>query len=211
MKRLRRSWLSGYVLADLKKSQDSRRLTLNIALPFDHAVVTTQMLDRNQQAVESEDGRPITLLTTNMALSTPNGIPFCYQNLRPIQIFGRKRQFFMGSLSLEIPELHWKLSRYVVLMISPATPSNQNSSVEVNSHGSAECVYIEMSCRKLVTGKRSVLFLLISRAEAAKRMNRILKMQPALCGKSHKARSAASSLMIKLFRGGDTPLLTEKI
>lgn len=207
----RKEWLCGYLKAVVERTASSLHLTLNTSVAFEDATIAIRLLDGNQQEVEDEDGQPITLLAAELKLSGPTSIPFCLDNLRPIELFGPQRKFSTGSVSVDIPKLLWKQTRYVVVTIRPKTLAEKSAASGDRTQNSGECICLEMSCKKLITARKSALFLLISKTQAAKRMKRILEKHPVLCGKNRVARSAAPNVHIKLFRGGDTPLLTEKI
>ena len=180
-------------------------------LPFNDAVVGVSLLDRNHQILADSGDTPVILSDPAPMLSGPATVPFELRYRRQRRLFGSRRTFFHGIFLVDIECKDWKRCAHVVLDIVPIDAFKASIAKKTLWWCEPDCIHVEMSHKKLATPGRTASFLLISKEQAAKRMKRILKKQPALCGESHAAASAASNLMVKLFHGGDTPLLTEKI
>ena len=211
MTRFPRSWLSGFLNVWLQKAGASRRLMLDVFIPFASAFVTVRLLDRNQQEIEDNDANPVTLFESELLLDGPVGIPLEQKYQRQQQLFSGQRQFYHGNIPFDITDDVWRRCAHIVLEIAPIDTRDDSAVREQMLRCEPDLVYLEMSCKKLASGRPPALFLLISKEQAARRMEKIIRKQPVLLRRDQAVMLGLSSLMVKLFRGGDGPLLTEEV
>ncbi len=204
-------WLSGFLNAGVQKAETLRRLVLDVFLPFSAAFVTVRLLDRNLQEVEDNDGRPVTLCELELLLNGPMGIPAGPEYQRPRELFGRERQFYCRNITVNVPAEFWRESAHVAMDIAPLGVGGNSAVHAAPWQRSPEQIYLEMSRRKLNSFRTPILFLLISKAHAARRIERIIQKQPVLLRREPAVMVGLSSMMVKSFRGGDCPLLTEEV
>ncbi len=211
MRNYSRGWLAGFLHADVQKTDTSRRLTLNIFLAFPNASVKGSLIDRNEQEIVDNNDRPVTLFEHDLHLNGPMSIPFSRQNQRPLQLFGRRRPFYCGNVVADIPNDLWSQCRYVALNITPMSDTPGEAGGEHTGSSPSEHVYLEMSRKRLASFGPPKLFLMTSKGEARKRMEKLLRKFRQLRRQHDDVRHALSSLMTKMFRGGDNELLTEDL
>ncbi len=204
-------WLAGFVNADLRKMDDARRLSLNMFLSFPKASVRVRLLDRNEQEIVGIDACPVTLFEEEVLLNGPERIPFSRANQRLLQLFGRRRPFFSGNVVVDVPVEHWRQCRYAAVYVTPMEVAPIDVGPELPMSCPSECVYLEMSRKRLAAFGPQKLFLMISKGAARSRMEKLLRTYPELRKQHDNVRRALSSLMTKLFRGGDNELLTEDL
>lgn len=204
-------WLAGFVNAELRKMDDVRRLSLNMFLSFPKASVRVRVLDRNEQEMVGIDDRPVTLFEEEVLLNGPMSIPFSRANQRLLELFGRRRPFYSGNVIVDVPIEDWRQCRYVAVSVTPLEDTPIDVGTERLVPCPSECVYLEMSRKTLATFDRWKLFLMISKRAARSRMEKLLQIYPKLRRQHDDVRCGLSSLMTKLFRGGDNELLTEDL
>lgn len=209
MKRSLREWLAGFVIAEVQNIGSGTPQTLQMFIQCSESSVVVRCLDRNEQVINGDNGEAIVLCDKRLSLCGPGSIPIGFPYQRPGQLFGRYRQFYRTSIAVEISEEVWRQTTYVELdmMIGGlhSPPSNQRES----SSGDTDCIHLEMSRKTLTSVGNNNLFLLITREQAARRMEKLIRRKPVLLGQRQAVMFGLSNLMVQLFRGGDTPLLTE--
>lgn len=209
MKRSLGEWLAGFVIAEVQNIGSSTPLTLHIFIQCSEASVVVRCLDRNEQVINGDNGEAIVLCDKRLSLCGPGSIPIGFPHQRPGRLFGRYRQFYRASIAVEASKEVWRQTAYVELDVMPgglhSPPSNQRES----SSGDTDCIHLEMSRKTLMSVGKNNLFLLITREQAARRMQKLIRRKPVLLGQRQAVMLGLSNLMVQLFRGGDTPLLTE--
>ncbi|MEZ6033200.1 MAG: hypothetical protein R3C17_08920 [Planctomycetaceae bacterium] len=182
---------------------------MNTFIRSSEAFAVIRCIDRNERAIVGVDGKPLTLCNIEMSLAGPRPIPFGLRYQRPRQIFGRYGQFYHDSILVDVPKDLWRKVAYVELDMFTGGLHSEAEWQDESSTADAAWIRLEMSQKKLVSVGKETLFLLISKVQAARRMEKIIREQPVLLGRDQAVMVGLSSLMVKLFRGGDGPLLTE--
>lgn len=211
MIRCPKHWLAGCVVAEVQTTKAGVRLMLNTFIRSSEAFAVVRCLDRNERAIADDDGKPLTLCNIEMSLAGPRPILFGLRYQRPRQIFGRYSQFYHDSILVDVPKEIWRTVAYVELDIFTAGLHSEVNKQDESASGNDEWVHLEMSRKKLAAFGPPKLFLMISKRAARKRMEKLLRKCPELRRQHDDVRHALSSLMTKLFRGGDNELLTEDL
>lgn len=211
MRQPKRYWLFGSLNADVQKTAADRRLKLSCFLPFAEASVRVRLLDGNELPIENDDGCPVILYSEELRLRGPMRIPYGRRTSRTLHLFGFMRQFFNATISVNVPGEYWQRCRYVVMEASSSDVDRWRTDGEGLQPCGPEGIYLEMSCRKLASARAHAMFLLITKASARRRMERLIRKQPVLLRQNEDVALGASELMSKLYRGSDNPWLTEDI
>lgn len=211
MVRYSKPWLAGAAIAEVRKTDADVRIMLNIFVKSNAAFAVVRCLDRNEQTIVGDDGKPLTLYNFELYPSGPRPIPFGRRYQRAREIFGRYTEFFHDSILLDVPKDLWREVNYLELDVFTGSLKAEAGREEKLSAGHTDWIYLELSQRKLVAVGNEKLFLLITKDEAPRRMTKLILEQPVLLEKKPAVMRAMSDLMIQHFRGGDTPLLTEDL
>ena len=208
-----RDWLSGVSFGTASLKGSTFRIILEHYLPvIANQHLSMQLLGNDRMALLGADGVSLPRIETKLTKSLSAPLPCGLRYARARQLL-TPRRFRRSDVVIEVSAEDWE--RSTNLGFSIGTPYGRQSKAAraagVPWERALNGIYLEIAKSELLTCKAgsNEMFLLISRKQGGLRVTGEAEKRGLLNRDDEATMDALYELTLKVFRGGDTPLLTD--
>ena len=208
-----RPWLSGFAIIESKMIDSERQLTLEFWLPeWIDIYFRIRLLDKHEDEIASETGNQEFDIERQMETSAAGKIPFGKRFERAREIF-RGRQFRRVRLSVKFSESAYKDAVYFALDVAEVSQEVAVQTRKKQWYQQPSCIHLQTDRRNLQKNDSGYgnMFLLVTQEQARIRTDDIIEKYPRLRWRDWFTAEAQLELWRRMFKGKDSPLLTNRV